>query len=464
MRQTRLISRESSGEANTRLWRRLVFFAGLILVAIAIVMAIDQMAPSPSAPVTTPQLRYGFGPGDIAAALARADDDVLLGEERVAREPGQWVFQEYLAQSLLARARLTGSFIDLARADAALAKGLGSAPPGTGPLLMAAVGSMTVHRLAPVRALLDALDGAAVPADVAERAEVLGIRGDLAFYTGDYAGARRAYAKAAGLHNDAGTAMRLANLDRKQGNFAAAEAQIAAAIAMTKAPSRLFHANLLLQQGLIHLSRGDWAGAEALFNRADKVFTGNWRCEALIAQMAAARGDSAAAERLYRRIIAANPGEPPADVMDALAALYRARGDGAASRAWADRAAAIWADRLALLPEAAVGHALDHELVFGTPARALVLARMNVAARPHGDTLVMLARAQVQNGDPAAAVATIARVTASGWRSADQYVVLAQAEALLGAGDAAEAAQAQAVAINPRALDPAASLLWFGNH
>ncbi len=466
MRQTRLIAGldpATPDDSAPHVRRRLVFVAALILVAIGIVSAIDRLPPVP-APARAVPLRYGYGPASYAAALTRANEDVLLGEERVARAPAEWVFQEYLAQALLVRARLTGSFIDLARADAALAHGLASAPPRTGPQLMAAIGAMTVHRLGAIPALLDAHDAAVIPADVAERAEVLALRGDTAFYAGDSAAAHTAYVAAMRLQAAAGIAVRLANLYRSQGDYAAAQAQIAAALAMTKAPSRALHADLLLQQGAIRLSSGDWPGAQTLFAAADQVFSGNWRTAALLAQMAAVRGDTARAERLYRAILAGNPAEPPPEIMDALAALYRAGGNTAASRIWADRAAAGWATRLALLPEAAVGHALEHELVFGTPARALALARQNVAARPYGDSNILLARAMLQNGDPTAAAAVLAQVAASGWRSADQFALLAQAEALLGHGEAADAAQARALAINPRALDPALPLLWFGTH
>ena len=76
----------------------------------------------------------------------------------------------------------------------------------------------------------------------------------------------------------------------------------------------------------------------------------------------------------------------------------------------------------------------------------------------------MLGWAQLVSGDPAGAAATIARVNASGWRAPQQYLVLADAMALLGKPDAAEAARAQALALNPRALDAGMSLLWFGNH
>ncbi len=454
-----------TGDRLTPGRRRWLWWPAALLLGAALLLSIIDLAVTPAwRKPPTPVTRHGYGPANFAAALKLADNDVLLGEERVQRTPGEWDFQEYLAQALLTRSRLTGGYADLARADTAIARGLADAPPGTGPFLLAAVANMAVHRLAPVAGLLDQLAKSAVPADVAERADAQALRGDLAFYQGDYGAARRAYVDAARLHNQAGIALRLAIWQQKHGQFAAAEAQIGAALAMTATPTRQFHANTLLQRGVVRLAQGDWPAAAADFAEADRLFPGDWRTAAYRAQLHAATGDLAAAGQQYRAILARAGPEPPAEVMDALAALERAQGNTATSRHWADRAGAIWEARLGLLPEAAVGHALDHELVFGTPARALALARQNVAARPYGDALVLLAQAQLQAGDPAAAAATLARVEASGWRSAPQFVVLANARALLGDGPGADAARAQALAINPRALDPAISLIWFGNH
>ena len=453
--------------------RRMATLAALIVAAgitVAIIgHTIDPPPVARSRPAAMPQ-RFAYGPQDYAAAIAQADRHVAFGEERVHRAPDQWAYQEYLAQALLGRARLNGSFNDLARARAALARaraalarGLADAPAGAGPLLTAVVADMAVHRLAPVTPLLAQLGAAAVLDDRGERAEATAIAGDLAFYSGRPAAARRIYAQAAALQNGAAVAVRLANWYMKMGQFDAALAQVEFAGNSMGTPTRLFHANLMMQRGSIELARGDWQAAEACFKTADAAFPGYWRTEAFAAQMAAARGDLAAAEAGYRTILD-RQGDAPPEVMDALAALYRTQGNAAESRVWGDRAAAIWAQRLALLPEAAVGHAVEHELVLGNPARALALARQNVAARPYGDALVMQGWAQLVAGQPEDAVKTITTLQASGWRTAQQYVVLSEALALLGRADASEAARRTALSINPRSFDPAASLLWFGNH
>jgi len=144
--------------------------------------------------------------------------------------------------------------------------------------------------------------------------------------------------------------------------------------------------------------------------------------------------------------------------MDAVAGVYRAMGDRANSEAWAAKAGAQWERRLAAIPEAAWGHAIDHYLTFGNPARALELARLNAAQRPFGEPLTQLAAAQLANGQPDAALKTIQPVLASKWKSAQSYLVAADAWSMLGRKDDADAARKQALAINPRATDRNAAL------
>ncbi len=438
-------------------WWRLV---ALFVVAGLVVFAVDRWRdpPQPAAPVAG---RHAYGPRSYAEALAAADAAVALGRDRVAREQHEWLNQEMLARALLRRARLTGSFDDLAGADAAATQGLADAPPAAGPFLTGAIAALAVHRLAPVEDLLRRFDAAVVPNDIGDRAEAAALSGDLAFYSGRYADAAAAYARSARLENGGGAAVRQAVLARARGDLVAADAALRRAIG--PAPGRQGHATLLLQRGGVALAAGRWADATALFAEAERVFPGWWLVAAHRAQLLAANGDLAAADRAYRAIIGRTAQADPV-VVDALAALCFERGDLAEGRVWAAQSGAIWDQRLLQLPEASYGHAAEHALAVGDPVKALDLARKNVAARPYGDAQLLLATAQLANGDAEAAVATVEAVQASGWRSAAQYVVLADALALLERGAEADAARATAVAINPHALDSGTALLWFGVH
>ena len=128
----------------------------------------------------------------------------------------------------------------------------------------------------------------------------------------------------------------------------------------------------------------------------------------------------------------------------------------------------MWAQRLAILPFAALGHAADHEMMFGTPEKALAIARADFAARPHGDTSIALARALLANNMMMEAKMILESLTAppsqDQWRSASQYAALADVYARLNDSNNSAAAQETALSINPKISHPAAPMIWFGHH
>ena len=125
--------------------------------------------------------------------------------------------------------------------------------------------------------------------------------------------------------------------------------------------------------------------------------------------------------------------------------------------------AALCSHGASTLPSAARGHAIEHELALGDTRKAFTLAEADYAARPHGQTAIMLATAQLANGQAAKARDLLRRTERSGWVSARAAALLAQAEALLGNGKASDAAREKALAIDPRIFDPAQSYIWFGH-
>ena len=403
-------------------------------------------------PTTGAPLSY-----DQALALANG----LLPEvQYLARaRGGEWLVQERLANVLIERARLAGSFDDYAAAQVALDRAFAAAPAGSGPHMTQAALAFSLHRLAQAEGALNAIDHYAISAEPAVRAEVGAIRGDLAFYRGDYAGALRRYSGGAGANAD-GEAFRLAVYQGKTGHTDDALRSLDRMRQAMRFPTAQGLANIALLRGALELQRGAWDRAEADFARADQLFPGYWLTQAHRAQMLALSGKRSQAIARFQAI-AARSASP--EVMDALASLYRAQGDYPHARAWSDRAGVIWASRLQQIPEAAWGHAIEHELAFGDPARALDLARRDYAARPHGGAAIALAWAYVANNRPAEALRSVDKVLDSPWVSAEQHVVAAQAHALLGQSDAADAEQQKALAINPHSLDRDAALIWFGH-
>jgi len=433
---------------------RLVRPLALFLCAIAIVFLVGRLTAPGTAP-TAPDRRPTSGaPQSYAAAVARLNAVIDGDRDRMRQRGDEWLIQEKFANSLISRARLTGSFDDYAEAQRALDTAFADAPAEAGPHLVQAVLDFGMHRLGRAETMLAAIDHYAVAPEQSDLDEIAQMRADIAFYRGDYARAwdgyraartspiRRAiYLSRTGKPDEA-----LAEIDRAERTSTFATANLLS--------------NFVLMRGSIELRRGAFDKAAAHFDRAARLFPGSWLIAAHRAQMLALAGQLPLAASRLEAIVRAS-GSPEA--MDLLASVYRAQGDYPRSQAVAARAGAIWARRLGQFPEAAYGHAVEHELAFGDPGRALDLARRDFAARPHGATAIALGWAQLAVGDAAGALRTVQPVLVSPWQSVDQHLLAAQALARLGRGAEAKAEEERALALNPHAADGNAALIWFGH-
>jgi tetratricopeptide (TPR) repeat protein len=374
----------------------------------------------------------------VTQANRRVDDAAAL--ERGS--PGRWPAERRLADAFIARARLTGNWDDYVAARHALDRGLADVPAGTGAHL--------------AHAPLDAIGHYAVPAARDAPTEAAAIRGDLAFYRGRYDEARQLYGRAGKDSDDPAVLLRMANLEARTGRSDAALALIDRCERDARPRDARFLADLALRRGVIELRRGHWDAASADFDQAARLFPGWWLAEARRAQMLALTGRTDAAIRGFEKVArtAASP-----EAMDALAALYRERGDQDRSAFWADAARMIWNQRLRQFPEAAYGPTVEHLLAFGDPALALDLARRDHADQPYGLTATALAWALIATNDPKGALAMIEPVLRSEWVSAESHLAASQAHLLLGQTDAADAERRAALAINPHAADRIARLI-----
>lgn len=436
---------------------RLLLFGALAILVVTGAGWLLTMRQPPSLMERTPS---GGGPRSYTAAIGRLQAD-LDGVTLIQRaSPGEWLVEERLASALIARARLTGSFADFAAARAALDRGFATAPKGAGPHRTQLALDFAMHRLGRAAAMLDAIDGYAVPPEREMLVEARLTRGDLAFYRGDYAGALALYRGAGGGEDDPGTLLRIANHLAWTGKPDEALAKIDRCEQSARLPNAHFLADLAIRRGSIALRRGRWDDARRQFDRAVRLFPGWWLAEAHRAQMLALEGKRGPAISAFLRVTRKNASP---EAMDALASLYRAGGDPDRSAFWADQARLIWNERLRLFPEASYGHVVEHLLASGDPAMALDLARRDFANRPHGLTATALAWALIANNRPGRALTVIKPVLRSQWVSAESHLAASQAHLLLGQVDEAEAEHQAAIDINPRATDRNAALLWFGH-
>lgn len=400
-----------------------------------------------------------FGPKTAAEALAATSVQIDGGRERLAKGQRDWLHLEILADTLVARYRLTGSYADLAEADRLLDEAMALAEFPAGPSLSRAALSATLHKLPGAEQALARFDAQKARPFEDEASSALALRGDIALQRGDYAAARDAYARAAQAANNAGLAMRQSALALHTGDPELARRRINAVL-RGKRLTRPVLAAAALQRATIAYAMGDWPAAHSWIDAANALFPGQWLAEAMAAQQLAVEGNADEAARRYAAL-ATRTNAP--EVMDALAHLLRLQGKGTDSRAWAARASVIWAERLAALPTAASAHVIEHELAVGDPARALGLALDDARRRPSGASLSLLGRARLLTGDAQGALETLRRAEQGGWQSSTLLLDKADALDALGRASEAQAARNAAKARNPHATDPAARFIWFGH-
>jgi tetratricopeptide (TPR) repeat protein len=289
--------------------------------------------------------------------------------------------------------------------------------------------------------MVAAVEQYALPPDRGAQAEIAGIRGDIAFYRGDYAHSKSLYESAATSNDGAGLAMRMANWSALMGEPDEALRQIERAKRLSRHPSSQAVSEMLVQQASVQIGAGQWAQASEALAQADHLFPGDWRIAVERAKIQALQGDlRGAASKLAQ--IATATGNP--EVLDDAALMLRSLGKEEQAKALIDQAALGWAKRLEQLPEAAAGHALEHELHFGNPQRALFLAAANLKARPYGEAWLGLAEAWLANGRPEKALPVLDHL---------EYLVRLTALEQLGRTNEIPAEQAKALAINPHAMD-----------
>ena len=427
--------------------------AGLLSAGVAVWLDADREQPQ------LQWARASFGPSSYAAAVERADEAVANGTARLAAAPGEWLPQEVLALGLIERFRLTGSEADLAEAGRLLRAGLAAAPDPAGPSLSAAQIALMLHDLGTADAALARYDRTAVKLPD-EQAAAWALSGDIAFQRGRIDEAEHLYGKAHAALPGFGSAARLANVALWRGQPDRAVALASKQLQEVRVtPQDRARAALLLADFSYAAGRLDEAGE--WIARAEDAFSGFWLVEAYAAQQLAAEGKTdaaiAALEKLARRT-----SEP--EVIDTLAGLLRHSGRTEDADRWTLVAARLWDKKLADARDAYRLHAAEHHLDFGDPAMALALAREEVAKRPFGEAIEVLASAYLANDRPAEALAWLEQAERQGYRAVSLDMARGEVLEALGRDGDARRYYRRATTLNPDAAGDLRKLLRFGHY
>ncbi|MBV8062686.1 MAG: hypothetical protein JOY51_03775 [Nevskia sp.] len=393
------------------------------------------------APPKTPRVT------DYAALLRHYDAGIGASRRELERAPDDVAAREGVALALLQKAVLTGSFQDYAAADQSLNHAFAVSDDLHAPLLSRMHLALLLHRLPQAeadRARLERRyrikDSAGFVSDSAE----------LDFQRGRYAEALAGFHRSLAIEEAPQTLARLALLEARTGRYFEGAALLDRAEKQDHSDTPYLQAWLQVQQGQLLLERGRWEQADEYFRHAESLLPGWWLARGKHAEVLALLGRRDEAQAQYEAL-AEQTGDP--EFIDAVARLRREGTDPASAALWIGRAADVHRQRLQLLPEAAYGHALEHELWFGRePGRALELARLNAELRPNGESRLLLAEAWFKAGNAAEARREIEAVQATPWDTAELHAIAAQINAALGLRDDAEREHGVALEMNLRAF------------
>lgn len=423
-----------------------IFLFGIVSYAIS---RLDQ----PSVRPTETAVQAGASESPPSAEAAREDSplaqlDVRIAAYRARAEArdDDWLDWEFVAIYAIDRARITGSFEDWAVADRAVESAFAVAIPGTGPFLTRANLNGSMHRIDRVEPDLQMAERSVLMSR-ADRLAILSMRADARYYGGDYVAARELYEEQLTRTQREPTALvAAAQLAWHTGDVASATRWLdEAAQHPDCAASPALLAWILSARALFERDRGQLDEARNVIERARGLQPEDAHLDQIAAEIAELRGDDDEALHLFRQV-AARTSSPQA--MDGAARILRARGDEIAARELVETARQSYDAQLALFPEAAAGHAIDHwlRLERDDVDRMIEIAELNAEARPYGEPRIKLAMAYLLAGRVADARAVIDAVRGTEWRTPELFVVDALTQRREGLPEDAAATEAESSA------------------
>jgi tetratricopeptide (TPR) repeat protein len=413
-----------------------------------------QPPPASAAPVPSSAVP---APAAVTGRLDEVDRTIASYRARAEQAPDRWLDWEFVALASIDRARLTGSYLDWRAAEDAIDRAFAVAPAGSGPHLTRATFNMAMHRIDRVEPDLAHVDRSLLLSSGDRRAS-LSLHADARFYAGDYTEARTLYEQQAAATRRAPSALvALAQLEWKTGHFERAAALFDEALAHPEASESAptMRGWVLSVRATMERDRGRLEDALTAIRAARALLPDDAHTDELFAEILEARGSLDPALETYRDV--AERTESP-QAMDGAARIAHLRGDAIAEGELVQAARQSYEAQIALYPEAAYGHAIDHWLRLEPDDvdRMIAIAEGNAEARPYGETQTKLAMAYLLAGRTADAARVVDATLATEWSTGELHAVAALVRERRGADGASERAAAEALA--PGVMDRLAFL------
>jgi len=391
-------------------------------------------------------------PRGTSTPLTRLDHEIVFFTDR--GETGRsWLNFEMAALRYLERQRLTGDYADFAGAEHALNRAFEFAPAGSGPVFTRMALNFTLHRLAPLEADVLANEHA-VLLRPDQRLAMVSYRADIAFYRGEYDEALQRYEGLLAEDRDAISLVALAQYHWRTGDLVRAETLFSEAEAAGSDAERAW---LCLVRALFEVSQDHWELAAAAIDRGLAERPGWWQLEEHQGQVLFEQGALEDARAVFEGAYAHAPSP---EILDALAVLALEQGRRSDAADLAARAEAMHEERIAMFPEAAAGHALDHFLLLSDDLdRAIELAELNRDARPFGEAQAKLAIAYARAGRWDDALEVIYVIEAGAWRTAESEAIAALVHQQVGDGARALEHRDRANTLAPSAVGRVEAIL-----
>lgn len=347
---------------------------------------------------------------DFALELVRIDQGIAELDGVASAVPRDSVNISKLAYLQYQRASLTGSLEALSIAEATLDHAIRHLGPSGDLYFLKANIHFKLHRLADVATDLQS------GRDLLQSPPGRALKADLDFQLGRHETARREYEAIIEEERTWDALARLAHLHFKLGDFAEAERLYDEAVDELTAKEMRHYSWLELQRGVIDLSRGEYDKALEHYERAARAYSGHWLVDEHVAEILAARGNFAGAEKLYLNVVTR---VPRPDFQQALGELYLAMDQPASATEWLDKA------RDGFLASAARGevhyyhHLADYyaDVVEDGP-EAVKWAKKDLDLRRNFSTLAALAWANYRSGQLNEAQQLMDEALASGAKDA----------------------------------------------